>query len=31
MLFVFTVKNRRVLTEKFFPPIDSSIPVLYQL
>lgn len=31
MLFVFTVKNRRVLTEKFFPPTDSSMPVLYQL
>jgi hypothetical protein len=23
MLFVFTVKNRRVLTEKFFPPMDD--------
>ena len=23
MLFVFTVKNRRVLTEKFFPPMES--------
>jgi hypothetical protein len=23
MLFVFTVKNRRVLTEKFFPPIED--------
>jgi hypothetical protein len=23
MLVVFTVKNRRVLTEKFFPPMDD--------
>ena len=25
MLFVFTVKNRRVLTEKFFPPMESPL------